>query len=403
VRFTGTKVDVALAGAGPAAWATAASCVDAGLSVTLVALEPHRSWPQMFGSWVDELDDVGSLAGAVPWRHRWPQMRAVGEHEHVIEREYGLLDNAGLLRALQREAIEVVTARVAGIGHESFGSALILDDGRIVEARLVVDAMGAPSAMSSQRNRRASRRDGVAWQSAYGVRATFDRPVLAKGSGTLMDWSGPHGTFLYGMDLGDGTVFVEETELAARPAHSVDALHRILDQRLDGALEGATVHGVERVEFPMNLPLPPPGRAAAIGAAAAMVNPATGYSIARSLRAAPALAAAVVDALRVRRVAPHELADIAWRTVWPNQRRRSHRLYSAGLEAIMAMDAGERRRFFDAFFDLPVEVWAPFTRGDQAPRELLATMWQLFGECPADVRRKLTVAFRPPGLRSASA
>jgi lycopene beta-cyclase len=396
VRFTAGTVDVAVAGAGPAAWATAAACADAGLSVALVAPEPHQPWRQVFGAWID---DVPSM---VPWRHRWDEVRVVGTREHTVARAYGLIDNDALASALRRDSVAVVEGRVVGFGHQSLGSAVMLSDGRIVEARLAVDATGAGTTTTVHRARAAMRRD-PAWQSAYGVAARFERPPVPSGTCTLMDWSGPYGTFLYAMDLGDGTTFVEETELAARPMRGVDQLAALLDERLGGAVAGAQVQWTETVQIPMDLPVPAAGRAAAMGAAAAMVHPATGYSVARSLRAAPVLAAAVADALRVRRVSTPELAAVAWRAVWPSPWRRSHRMYASGLRAVMAMDPPERRRFFDAFFELPVDLWAPFMRGEQTPGQVAACAWELFRSAPTDVRRRLTVAVRPPGRRCGTA
>ena len=59
----------------------------------------------------------------------------------------------------------------------------------------------------------------------------------------------------------------------------------------------------------------------AFGAAANLVHPATGYSIARSLREAPALAAEMAVILR-RGLPVRETARQVWRALWPAEKRR---------------------------------------------------------------------------------
>jgi hypothetical protein len=59
----------------------------------------------------------------------------------------------------------------------------------------------------------------------------------------------------------------------------------------------------------------------AFGAAANLVHPATGYSIARSLREAPALAAAMA-AILSRRLSVRQTAAQVWDSLWPAEKRR---------------------------------------------------------------------------------
>lgn len=59
----------------------------------------------------------------------------------------------------------------------------------------------------------------------------------------------------------------------------------------------------------------------AFGAAANLVHPATGYSIARSLREAPGLAREMATILR-RRLPARQTARLVWTALWPAEKRR---------------------------------------------------------------------------------
>ncbi len=59
----------------------------------------------------------------------------------------------------------------------------------------------------------------------------------------------------------------------------------------------------------------------AFGAAANMVHPATGFSIARSLRDAPGMADAVAAALKANLTVAEASARV-WDALWPEERRR---------------------------------------------------------------------------------
>ena len=148
---------------------------------------------------------------------------------------------------------------------------------------------------------REERTTPTAFQVAYGIIAEFERPLLADGECTLMDWRGPERTvptFGYTLPI-DGRWLVEETALASRPALGFDELERRLHDRLraDG-LVIKHIHGIERVSFPMDVPLPlRTQRTLGLGAAASLVHPATGYSVAASLRSAPRIAAAIAAQL----------------------------------------------------------------------------------------------------------
>ena len=144
----------------------------------------------------------------------------------------------------------------------------------------------------------------------------------------------------------------------------------------------------ERCIIPMGHEIPDLAQpVVAFGGAASMVHPATGYMIARTLRAAPALADAYV-AVRGQPAATRSAA--LWNVIWPDQHVRAHELYRFGLEAILKMDVPQTHAFFSAFFSLPDELWRPYQSGTAAPRTIAAAMWALFRAAPPDL--KLTLA-----------
>eukprot|EP00955_Chlamydomonas_euryale_P029497 311149-Chlamydomonas_euryale.AAC.1 len=137
-------------------------------------------------------------------------------------------------------------------------------------------------------------------------------------------------SFLYAMPLGGNRVFLEETCLVAKPALPFSVLKRRLERRL--AASGVKVHTVHEEEWsyiPVGGPLPDGGQPlTAFGAAANMVHPATGYSVARSFGEAPGVADAIARALRAKlpvEAAASQVRDPAGRVRGEWQRGRSKR------------------------------------------------------------------------------
>lgn len=221
--------DVAIVGNGPAGLAAAAACVERGLRVTVVAVDHDTGWPATYGIWADELsglDQPGVLA------HRWEQVVVATGAGPVrrLDRAYGRIDNHRLrARLLERAAgARFLTGRAAA--HDR---GVVLDDGRSIAARAVIDASGHRPALV-----RTAPGRPPAWQVAYGVVGTF---------------SGAHL---------DETLEVEHVAIP-----------------MGGPLP------------PRDQPV------IAFGGAAAMVHPATGYQLGAALTRAPALAAALAGAL----------------------------------------------------------------------------------------------------------
>jgi lycopene cyclase-like protein len=165
-----------------------------------------------------------------------------------------------------------------------------------------------------------------------------------------------------------------------------------LEKRLVSlGLDRSPPTGEERCSIPMGLGLPAQGQPLVpFGAAASMVHPATGYSIAHTLRKAEPVAEAIVSALAEGGVEYARAAGNA--AVWSRSQRATWELYAFGLEALVSMDVDETSRFFDAFFRMPLASWAGYLAGTLSPSELGAAMTGLFRTLPASVRWRLLKA-----------
>jgi lycopene beta-cyclase len=365
-RAVSATCDVLVVGDGPSGAAIAAACADAGLDTIVVG--PGRPWRNTYGAWVDELADLP----AETWAARTDEVITGGRDLRRIARPYGVLDNEGLrthLRLDERRVPNLVTDL------DDRGDAVVveIDGHHTSRARWVVDARGATDA------------EPPAWQTAYGVvvAAADVRQVATDDASTLMDWSWSGAaavpSFLYVVPVDDGWL-VEHTVLAA--AHAVDplSLRAALVERLGQAtVEAAEGMGrSEQVVIPMGVPPDSgTGRVVRFGARAGMAHPATGYSVAASLRAAPRVARAIAGDADVHAA------------VWSRSALRARALHDYGLAALLGFDATETAAFFSAFFALPIEQWAAYTRIDTSPTTVAAVMARLFRNVPWSVRRRL--------------
>jgi lycopene beta-cyclase len=269
-----------------------------------------------------------------------------------------VLDNESVLAAFAHPGIEVVRARAEVMT----GTEVRLTGGDVVRAGMVFDATGALGAA-----------DRVE-QTAFGVVVA----ATPRFEAVFMDWRQPPGfgepaTFLYAVPLPDGRVLLEETCLARRPGLGFGELRDRLHARL-GPLDGP----VERVRFPVDIP-PSRGQGAIpFGAAAGLVHPATGFSLADTFRLAPAVASHVrVGSKAVRRV------------LWPPKARLVYRLRRRGLATLLSLTAAEHEEFFDLFFALPDRSQRAYLSGRTDLLGTAAAMAAMFRAAPAHLRRKM--------------
>lgn len=375
------SADVAVIGDGPAGSALAFALHRLGVDVVLIG--PDEPWSATYSAWVDDIDDLGLIDGVDVWAYRFDHVRVRFGREREIERAYGVIDNEAL-RARLRAGIRHVTRTVG--------------DAEAIDA-FVVDATGWPSKLASAAETRQP-----AFQTAFGV--VFVRPPSgALGVPTMMDYSDPGETvegrpgvptFAYSLPVPGGWL-VEETVLTASPAVDPDALQPVLAARLGltvDELAGAAI-ATERVRIPMGAPPPPaddPGPVR-FGAAAGMIHPATGYSVASSLRQAGGVAAAITTALDGANGPGRHRDEIdagpVRKAVWNASARRTRQLHDYGHDVLLGLDREGLQRFFDAFFDLPVETWSPYLRTDTPPSRVARIMAKLFATAPMRLRVRL--------------
>ncbi len=362
-----TDLDVVVAGAGPAGLSAAAACAAAGLRTALVA-PVLRPWPATYCLWDDELAAAAPALGldpaAVAATGSPTVVRTGAGGERRLTRRYAQLRNdvlhAELLDRFRQAGGEVVPARVTGLRADEGREVADLDDGTALQAGVVLDARGGGPGTARQR----------AWGEV--VRGPVE-DLVPPGGALLMDWTalaapGAPPAFLYGLHRDDGTVLLEATSLAARPPVPLTDLR----SRLAGLF---TAHGLrpagdpERVTIPLD-PLPRAGGPGTpLGAAAGLVHPATGYSVASSLRLGPRVASALAaggDGRAVRRVV---------RAARP---RATAALLGLGLEVLLSLDGPATDAFFAAFFRLPERSWAAYLDVGSSPAAVAATMARTF-------------------------
>jgi lycopene beta-cyclase len=257
----------------------------------------------------------------------------------------------------------------------------MLTSGRVLATSVVIDATGVRRVLSG-----GPPRGPRIEQTAYGVVLPGDMDEAV-----FMDWRPAPGfdtsTFLYAVPLPGKRVLFEETSLARRPGLGMAELRARLLAR--GIPAGERV---ERVRIPLDLPLPRL-RAGVIpfGAAAALVHPATGYSIADTFRLAPRLAETIA-------ADPAGAARIL-RILWPPAARLVHLLRRRGLAVLQGLPPHRVPEFFELFFGLPVELQRRYLGDREDFRGTARVMAALFRGADRNLRGTITKhAFLPAGM-----
>lgn len=379
-------VDVLVVGAGPAGMALAAACGRRGLDVGLLDPNPDRPWVATYGMWSPELP-ADLPASVVAARAAG---RAIALTEHRLGWEYAVLDVAALRAHFADQFTGVTVYAGRAVGSPDRG-AVALADGSTLRATVVVDAAGRWRPLDS-----ASPPRVAAEQTAYGVILAEEsvRPLVASGEALFMDWRDDHGepgwpTFVYVVPLGGGRVLVEETSLARRPGLPLATLRRRLHARL--AHHGITLPKdarTEKVSFPVDQRRHHGDGVLGFGAAAPLIHPATGFSLAAALGLAPRVADSLATHLPDH---PDRALAAAQETVWPSAAKVIHRVRRIGLEALLRMPAAEVPGFFEQFFALPDDHrWAYLTARDDVGGTI-AAMGCLFRESSWRLRRHLVL------------
>jgi lycopene beta-cyclase len=381
--------DVLVLGAGPAGRTLAAGLVERGLDVSIVASSVRPPLTNTFGVWVDHLHGC-----AVPLVQSWDSVHVVTTERQTIHRRYGLVDRDALADAAD-EVIgdRWVVGEAAGVGRARSGRDVVLADGRVLSARLVIDATGAHRVTAPRQPQRAH---GAAQIALGNVMACADPPT----NPTLMDFSNPYPdgtvsspidrigpTFGYVLPTSDG-VLVEETFLAVRPAVAPDVLGEAADHRRRAYGLDGPVLTTEHVTIPLQLPLPPrDARAVLVGVAGGLVHPATGYSFAAGV----VMATHLVDSISAARdrLTDDRLVNEVHAAMWTPGRRRARALHGYGLDAVLRMDRATIQLFFHRFFTLDDADQSAYLDGLADVVDVRRTMLRLFRRVPLDVQRAL--------------
>jgi lycopene beta-cyclase len=348
---------------------------------------PQRPWTATYGMWSRELP-VGLPESVVAARAAG---RAIALTEHRLGWEYAVLDVPALQAHLTARLTGVRVHAGRAVGSPERG-VVELADGSNLRASVVVDAGGWARPLD-----RTSARRAPAAQTAYGVVLDDEAaaPLVSSGDALFMDWRADHGeagwpTFLYVVPLGRGEVLVEETSLARRPGLSLSTLRRRLHTRLahHGITPAKSVRA-EKVSFPVDHPRHRGCGVLGFGAAAPLIHPATGFSLAASLNLAPRVAEAL--AAHLPRDPAGALAA-AHQTVWPLPAKVVYRLRRIGLEALLRMPPQDVPGFFEQFFALPEPHRWTYLTGRDDLRGNVAAMNHLFGASSGRLRRHLVAS-----------
>ncbi len=393
-------LDILILGSGPAALCLASELAKQNLNIMGISTKsPKEKWENTYGIWASELEELGleSLLS-----HRWSNtvsffgngITEKGNKSTEHRYDYGLINQEAFQNELLKKCkgIEWLNETAKQITEEKKISEVICFSGLKLKARLVIDASGHKSSFI----KRPARND-VAQQAAYGIVGKFSSPPVEKDQFVLMDFRPDHlnkkeklssPSFLYAMDLGNETYFVEETSLASYPALSKDRLKKRLFTRLDNkGIKIKEIYHEENCLFPMNLPLPLKKQfVLGFGGAASMVHPASGYMIGSLLRRAPLLAEKLAIYLKEPNQSSIELASKGWDVLWPNELTQRHKLYQYGLQRLMRFDEGKLRSFFSSFFKLSTKEWVGFLTNTLPLPKLIYVMSKMFINSPLKIK-----------------
>ena len=167
------------------------------------------------------------------------------------------------------------------------------------------------------------------------------------------------------MPLNDNRIFFEETSLVARPALSFQECKDRCFQRLQHlGIKATNIYEEEYCYIPMGGALPSKDqRVVALGGAAAVVHPATGYHLCRCLMGAADEVNAIAKELKKGSGCPSRAAAAAYHSLWTPENIRQRNFAVFGGDFLMKQNVEGLRGFFDGFFRLPLGMWSGFLAG----------------------------------------
>lgn len=385
-------MDVLIIGAGPTALSLAAECAKHSLQTQVVAPSPRERWKPNYGLWLDELVDPSLLACV---RHQWDRPAVwFGDTKRSLDRVYALFETERLQQQLLNQCtsggVEFHSAKVVAVDAQKGKASTTTDQGETLDSQVVVDASGPNTTFIVRKGR-----FQAGYQVAVGYWIEVDRHPFGPGEMALMDYravptfpdSDP--SFLYALPVSDRLIFVEETSLVSRPPLNFETLESRLADRLEHmGIVPLQILEKEYCQFPMGLPLPREDQnILAFGAAASMVHPATGYQLAHALRLAPQLAENLRESLDSKM--PEKAVENGWNLLWPKGKRQSWELYQFGMDFLVARNAPDTRKFFEAFFQQNEEQWQGYLSGNLPPHLVGKSMKSVFSHLDNSMRWRL--------------
>ena len=447
VLKTGEKVDCLVIGGGPAGLAIAAETAKKGLSVGVIA--PDAPFVNNYGVWLDEFKAIGLEHTLL---HKYEDTLVWYDDNdpdsgRSLGRPYGQVCRRRLrehlLSECKKSGVKYLPGIVDRVQHFSSGEekpseirgrflkADASSRGNYGEGSTDDDLAGVANddfekdfevfselvVCSTGHNREMLRYESgppPGWQTAYGIEVTIPNHPWEKNKAVFMDfrqadpelkvemrnsekedgsWRVP--SFLYVLPVDENTVFVEETCLVARVQIPFDELKRRLYRRLSRM--GVEVDQKKIIEEEASwIPLggtPPvsPQRTLAYGAAAGMVNPASGYSITKSIGDAPEMADAIYNGFQKAKETKDysEISHEAWDRLWGYERRRQIGFYQFGMELLISLRIEQMRNFFGTFFGLPIEFNRGFLASKLNSVQLLQFAMMMFFQGNNDLRSLL--------------
>lgn len=378
-------------GSGPAGLAAAERLQAARQDLAWVSPDLGTPWPHFLGMWLDEAEELGLEPHLA---NRWAEVEVrFSPDSHVtLDRTYARLDNGSLYREWFRPFQEDDRAlyRCSAVAVEQREKHLLvtLSDGRQIQTEFVLDARGTGNAVPA-----GSSGPALA-QSAYGIVLRSSAKQLSQTRATLMDFSSiPQRdtgapTFLYALPLGDDTFLLEETSLAHAPALSKKELAERLWARLNARGISGDVLDEEHVHIPLVCPLPPrSGPCIALGAAAALINPMSGYSLPAGIAHARDCIEVILQGVKAGKSAS-TLRHEVWQRTWSPERRLERKIRLFGIDVLTHLNLPDTQSFLQSLFLVNPNSWKILLGHRTRPAELVAAMQATFRALPFPLQIK---------------
>lgn len=360
--------EVTVLGAGPSGLAIAWHLARRGVRVQVRAPRPLAPWPASYGVFERLLPDGYAQVIA----HRYARPFWVNRRGTRLElgSPYVRLSTHGLQSLLLERCRAANVQFVTAAGPPAEGA----------EGLCIVATGRSPDSQSTTR-----------YQSAYGIWTKLSVEWLARGEMIFMDLSGVDlaspPSFLYATREGD-LHFLQETVLVSAERPSFARLRGRLEARLSAlGLDLGEIIGEERCLIPTG-GAPSPGRGNRIhfGARAGLTQPASGYSLAHSLRLAESLARAIDEN---RRSSPSRIAERGRDHLWSWERRLRFQFFDYGASVVAALDHELLGRFMETFLSSPPREIAEFVDGELSLSGTIKLMSKTFGRSDSQIRTRL--------------